>query len=150
LFVMKRLAACVLVGGWVVAGTGCGASGQGSTLTHSSSSPAAAAHAVVQAYWKDIAAGDFRAAFLKFDRSEQNRSHGQHWFIADKARDAPIRVRLQLGTVAVNGPVATVPVVLLRTVGSLTGCHRWVGKYRLRDFGSRWLIDAANLVKHSC
>jgi hypothetical protein len=50
----------------------------------------------------------------------------------------------------VNGPVATVPVVLLRTVGSLTGCHRWVGKYRLRDIGSRWLIDAANLVKHSC
>src|SRR5579864_4591965 len=99
LFVMKRLAACVVVAGLVVAGAGCGASGKGSALTRSSSAPtssptaaAAAAHAIVQAYWNDIATGDYRAAFLRFDASEQSRVHGRHWFIADKARDAPIRV----------------------------------------------------------
>jgi len=151
LFVKRRLTACALVAGLVVAGTGCGA------LTHSSSSPtspptasaSAAAHAVVREYWNDITSGDFRAAFLKFDRSEQNRSHGQHWFVADKVRDAPIRARVRLGTAAVNGSFVTIPVVL-KTVGSLTGCHRWVGSYRLREIGSRWLIDAANLVKHGC
>jgi hypothetical protein len=155
---LMRLAACVLVAGFVVAGTGCGASDTGSAPRHSSSvptnsptsSPSAAVHAVVQAYWHDIAAGDFRAAFLKFDGSEQTRTHGQHWFVADKVRDAPIKVRLRLGTAAVNGAVATVPIVLLQTVGSLTGCHRWAGSYRLRDIGSRWLIDATNLTKHGC
>jgi hypothetical protein len=155
---MKRLAACVLVAGFVVAGTGCAASGKEIALTHSSSSltnsPAAPAsatpRAVVQAYWRDIATGHYRAAFRLFDRSEQKRVHGQHWFIADKARDAPIRVRLRLGTVAVNGSFATIPVVSLRTVGSLTGCHRWPGSYRLRHISSHWLIDAANLTKHSC
>ncbi|MGZ4390496.1 MAG: hypothetical protein ACXVRK_00015 [Gaiellaceae bacterium] len=114
------------------------------------SSASASPHAVVQAYWKDIATGHFRAAFLKFDRSEQKRSHGQQWFINDKARDAPIRVRLQLGPTAVNRPFATVPIVLLQTIGSSTGCHHWTGSYRLRDINSRWLIDAANLTKHSC
>jgi hypothetical protein len=158
LFLMKRLAACVLVAGFVVAGTGCGASGKGSALTHSSSSPKSsptssatvAAHAVMLAYWKDIAAGKYRAAFLKFDRSEQNRVHGQHWFIADKARDAPIKVRVKLGTATANERFATVPIVLIQTVGSRTGCHRWTGSYRLRSINSRWLIDAANLTKHSC
>ncbi|MGZ4401952.1 MAG: hypothetical protein ACXVRI_03775 [Gaiellaceae bacterium] len=57
---------------------------------------------------------------------------------------------MQLSTAAVNGPFATVPVVSLETVGSRTGCHRWTGSYRLRDISSRWLIDAANLAKHSC
>ena len=146
---MKRMAACVLVAGFVLAGTGCGASGKGSTLTHPSTA-SATAREVVQAYWKDIAAGDYRAAFLEFDGSEQNRSHGQHWFVADKARDAPIRARVQLGPATVNGQFATIPVVSLETVGSLTGCHRWAGSYRLRDIGSHWLIDAANLTKHSC
>jgi hypothetical protein len=158
LFMMTRLAACVLVAGFVVAGTSCGASGKGSALTHSSSSltnsPASSAsatpRAVMQAYWKDIATGHYRAAFRLFDRSEQKRVHGQHWFIADKARDAPIRVRLQLGTAVVNRPFATFPIVLLQTVGSLTGCHRWPGSYRLRHISSHWLIDAANLTKHRC
>jgi hypothetical protein len=104
----------------------------------------------VHGYWHDITTGHFRAAFRKFDRAEQKRSHGQHWFVADKARDAPIKARLKLGTARVNGSVATVPIVLLRTVGSLTGCHRWTGSYRLRHIGSRWLIDAANVTKHSC
>ena len=155
---MKRLAACVLVAGFVVAGTACGAAGKGSDLTHSSSSPTGpptssasiAARAVVRAYWRDIAAGDYRAAFRRFDRSEQHRSHGRHWFVADKVRDAPIRVRLQLGAAAVHGLFATVPIVLLETVGSRTGCHHWTGSYRLRHIGSRWLIDAANITKHSC
>ena len=154
---MKHLVACVLIAGLVVAGTGCGGSGKGSRSapTHSSrslagSSTSSGPAAVVRAYWRDIAAGHFRAAFRKFDRAEQKRSHSEHWFVADKARDAPIKVRLRLGTAAVNGSSATVPVVLLRTVGSLTGCHRWVGSYGLRRIGSRWLIDATNLTKHSC
>jgi hypothetical protein len=157
---MKRLAACALLAAFVLAGTGCGGSGKGSRSapTHSSrslassssTSPSAAVAAVVRAYWKDITTGRFRAAFRKFDRAEQQRSRGEHWFVADKKRDAPIKARLKLGTVVVNGSVATVPIVLLRTVGSLTGCHRWTGSYRLRHIGSRRLIDAANLTKHSC
>ena len=156
---MKRLAACALLAAFALAGTGCGASGKesGTASTHSSrslaSSPtssSAAVDAVVHGYWHDITTGHFRAAFRKFDRAEQKRSHGQHWFVADKARDAPIKARLKLGTARVNGSVATVPIVLLRTVGSLTGCHRWTGSYRLRHIGSRWLIDAANLTKHGC
>jgi hypothetical protein len=104
----------------------------------------------VRAYWHDIATGHFRAAFRRFDRSEQKRSHGQRWFVADKARDAPIKVRVRLGTTAVNRPFATVPIVLLQTIGSVTGCHHWTGNYHLRHIRSRWLIDAANLTKHSC
>ena len=130
---------------------GCGGSSPASSPTTTTSSSAfAAPHAVVTAYWNDIAAGDFRAAFLRFDGSEQKRSHGQQWFVNDKARDAPIRVRVRLGTAAVNRPFATVPIISLKTIGSLTGCHLWTGSYRLREIGSRWLIDAANLVKHSC
>ena len=156
---MKRLAACALVAGLVVAGTGCGGSGKESgsapmhssrSLASSSTSSSAAVNAVVRAYWHDITTGHFRAAFHKFDRAEQQRSHGEHWFVADKKRDAPIKARLKLGTAVVNGPVATVPIVELRTVGSLTGCHLWTGSYRLRHIGSRWLIDAANLTKHGC
>jgi hypothetical protein len=155
-----RLRVVLLAGLLALAGAGCGASGRGSALTHSSSSPtrprspassaSAAAPAVVRAYWHDIATGHFRAAFRRFDRAEQKRSHGQHWFVADKARDAPIKVRLRLGTTAVNGRFATVPIVLLQTVGSVTGCHHWTGNYRLRHSGSRWLIDAADLTRHSC
>ncbi|HEY6808909.1 MAG TPA: hypothetical protein VI160_08995 [Gemmatimonadales bacterium] len=120
----------------------------------SSPSPSASAgpHAVLRAYWKDIAAGRFRAAFAKFDRAGVRRSHhGQQWFVNDKASDAPIKVRLQLGTTVLNGPFATVPIVLLQTIGSRTGCHHWTGFYRLRDINSRWLIDdASNLHKRSC
>ena len=157
---MKALAASALVAAFVLAGTGCGGSGKASASapTHSSRSLAgssslsasAAVEAVVRAYWQDITTGQFRAAFQKFDRAEQRRSHGLHWFVADKKRDAPIKAQLKLGTATVNGLVATVPIVELRTVGSLTGCHRWTGNYRLRHIGSRWLIDAANLTKHSC
>jgi hypothetical protein len=156
---MKSLAAFVLAVGLVVAATGCGGSGKssGSTPAHSSRSPAssrtsssAAVDAVVRTYWKDITAERFRAAFRKFDRAEQQRSRGERWFVADKKRDAPIKARLKLGTATANGSVATVPIVLLRTVGSLTGCHRWTGDYRLRRIGARWLIDAANLTKHNC
>jgi hypothetical protein len=157
---MKTLAASVLMAALVLAVAGCGGSGKGSgsAPTHSSrslavsssTSPSAAVDAVVRAYWKDITTGRFRAAFRKFDRAEQKRSRGQHWFVADKKRDAPIKARLKLGTASVNRPLATVPIVELRTVGSLTGCHLWTGSYRLRHIGSRWLIDAANLTKHSC
>jgi hypothetical protein len=157
---MKSRVACALVAAFVLVGTGCGSSGEGSVSTpaHSSRSQAGsstsqasdAVDALVRAYWKDITAGHFRAAFRKFDRAEQERSHGQHWFVADKARDAPIKARLRLGTAAVNGNLATVPIVLLQTIGSVTGCHRWTGSYRLGHTGSRWLIDAANLTKHSC
>jgi hypothetical protein len=157
---MKLLPACALIAAFVVAGTGCGGSGKSSAgaPTHSSrslagsstSSASTAVDAVVRAYWTDITAGRFRAAFRKFDRAEQKRSHGEHWFVADKKRDAPIKARLKLGTASVNGSVATVPIVELRTVGSLTGCHLWTGTYRVRLIGSRWLIDAANLTKHSC
>jgi len=157
---MKSLAACALAAVLVLAGTGCGGSGNGSgsAPTHSSrslavsssTSPSAAVDAVVRAYWKDITTGRFRAAFRKFDRAEQQRSRGHHWFVADKKRDAPIKAQLKLGTASVNRPLATVPIVELRTVGSLTGCHLWTGSYRLRHIGSRWLIDAANLTKHSC
>jgi hypothetical protein len=157
---MRRLAACVVMAALVLAVAGCGGSGKGSgsAPTHSSrslavsstSSASTAVDAVVRAYWKDITAGRFRAAFRKFDRAEQQRSRGQHWFVADKQRDAPIKARLKLGTPAVNGSVATVPIVLLRTVGSLTGCHRWTGSYGLRHIGSRWLIDTANVTKHDC
>jgi hypothetical protein len=153
-----RLRLVPLVAALALAATGCGASGTGSAHTHSSSTPtrslASSASggpaAVVRAYWRDIATGHFRAAFLRFDLAEQHRSHGQHWFVADKARDAPIKVRLRLGATAMNRPFATVPIVLLRTIGSVTGCHHWIGSYRLRHIGSRWLIDAANLTKHSC
>jgi hypothetical protein len=148
----------LIAGALALAGTACGGSGKASTLRHSSSSPtssptssaSAGPRAVVRAYWKDIATGHYRAAFRLFDRAEQKRSRGLHWFVADKARDAPIRVRLRLGTAVVNRPLATVPIVLLQTVGSLTGCHHWTGNYRLRRISSRWLIDAANLAKHSC
>jgi hypothetical protein len=159
LIVMKRLAACALVAGFIVAATGCGGSGKGSgsapvhalrSLASSPSTSSSAVDAVVRAYWHDITTGHFRAAFAKFDRAEQKRSHGQHWFVADKKRDAPIKAQLKLGTTSVNGPLATVPIVELRTVGSLTGCHLWTGNYRLRHIGSHWLIDAANLTKHSC
>lgn len=154
---MKRLAAC-LAAGFLLAATGCGASGSGAAVTRSSSSPtgsptapaSARARGVVQAYWNDIAAGRFRAAFLRFDAAERRRVHGRHWFIADKARDAPIRVRVRLGGALVNGRLATVPIVSLRTVGSLTGCHRWTGSYRLRDIRSHWLIDATTITRHSC
>jgi hypothetical protein len=153
-----RLSLVLLVGALAVAGAGCGASGTGRALTHSSSSQtrslASSASggpaAVVRAYWHDIATGHYRAAFRRFDRAEQKRSHGQHWFVADKVRDAPIRVRLRLGTIAVNRPFATVRIALLQTIGNVTGCHHWTGDYRLRHIGSRWLIDAANLTKHSC
>jgi len=158
---MKGLAVCALVAAVVLAAAGCGGSGKsgGSAPTHSSrslagssstSSASTAVEAVIRAYWKDITTGHFRAAFRKFDRAEQKRSHGLHWFVADKKRDAPIKARLKLGTASVNRPLATVPIVELRTVGSLTGCHLWTGSYRLRHIGSRWLIDAANLTKHSC
>jgi hypothetical protein len=153
---MKHIAACVLVAGLVLAATGCGGSSKGtaSKPAHSSralaGSSSSAVEAVVRAYWHDITTGRFRAAFRKFDRAEQKRSHGQHWFVADKKRDAPIKARLRLGAASVNRPLATVPIVELRTVGSLTGCHLWTGHYRLRHMGSRWLIDAANLTKHSC
>jgi hypothetical protein len=156
---MKGLA-CALIAAVVLAAAGCGGSGNsgGSAPTHSSrslagsssSSVSAAVEAVVRAYWHDITTGRFRAAFRKFDSAEQKRSRGEHWFVADKKRDAPIKAQLKLGTTSVNGPLATVPIVELRTVGSLTGCHLWTGNYRLRHIGSRWLIDAANLTKHSC
>jgi hypothetical protein len=155
---VKALAACALLAAVVLAAAGCGGSSRsgGGTTAHSSrslassSSASPAPAALIRAYWEDITTGRFRAAFRKFDSAEQKRSRGEHWFVADKKRDAPIKARLKLGTAAVNGPLATVPIVELRTVGSLTGCHIWTGSYRLRHIGSRWLIDAANLAKHSC
>jgi hypothetical protein len=156
---VKALAACALLAAVVLAAAGCGGSSNSSgsapkhssrSLAGSSASSSTAVEAVLRAYWEDITTGRFRAAFRKFDSAEQKRSRGEHWFVADKKRDAPIKARLKLGTAAVNGPLATVPIVELRTVGSLTGCHIWTGSYRLRHIGSRWLIDAANLAKHSC
>jgi hypothetical protein len=116
----------------------------------SSSASAAGPRAVVQVYWKAIATGRYRAAFRLLDASEQNRVHGQRRFVADHVYDEPIKVRVRLGTAVVNSPVATVPVVLLQTIGHRTGCHRWPGSYRLREIGSRWLIDAINIRKHNC
>jgi hypothetical protein len=116
----------------------------------SSSASAAGPRSVVETYWKAIATGRYRAAFRLLDGSEQSRVHGQRRFVADHVYDEPIKVRVRLGSAAVNGHLATVPVMLLQTIGHRTGCHRWPGSYRLREIGSRWWIDAINVHKQSC
>lgn len=134
----------------VVGALALAAVGAVAVLMHASRSSSSAARASVQAYWHAIGDGDYDAAFGELDSSEQSQVGGRASFVNAHASDAPINVQVQLGSAAVHGGSAIVPVVALQTVGHTSGCARWTGRYRVRDIGSHWLIDGVDIARHSC
>ncbi|HVW17051.1 MAG TPA: S1C family serine protease [Solirubrobacteraceae bacterium] len=100
----------------------------------------------VNAYWSDIADGDYAAAWThlvptitsqaEFIRGEQQAQ------ISDVEFD---------GTLAgISGSYATVDVVLLVTRDAQYGCRRWSGSYAMVKQGGRWLIEHARITPTAC
>jgi hypothetical protein len=101
---------------------------------------------VIRTHWKNIAAGEFEAAFAALAPGTQNRAT----WIDDHRHDALTDARISLGAPTLtSSTTATVPVRSLHTEAT-SGCNDWTGHYEMVKSGGAWKIEKAKISNTPC
>jgi hypothetical protein len=104
--------------------------------------------AALDAYWADIAAGSYAAAYQLLMPGSIGVTSAQ--FIATE-RGYHIEQAHFRGSVAASTPsTATIDVSQLLTIDRQYGCRTWTGTYEMAKQDARWFIARSNITPHAC
>jgi serine/threonine-protein kinase len=110
--------------------------------------PAPGALAAVNNYWNDIRTGNFAGAYALLAPGTIPQSESE--FVSQHMAENITSVQVQGMVASSSGTSATVDVVRLQTVDSMSGCKNWTGDYVLSDASGSWLITHPNITSNAC
>ena len=100
------------------------------------------------AYWNDIAKGDYATAYQRLAPGTINLTRAQ--FVASEQSDRITGVTFLGSVVASSSTTATIKVDFLTTTDAHFGCRMWSGTYAMVREEGRWLIARSDITPQSC
>lgn len=118
------------------------------STTSSVGAEPAGALAAVNAYWRDIGAGSYAAAYDVLVPGAISLTQAQ--FVSTEQQAGIQSVQFSGQIDSGSGISATIDVSSLVTKSRQNGCQAWSGSYEMTNESGAWLIARANLVSQPC